>query len=498
MRAMKNILLYALLIAMTIAFNATPAFANGVNGTLMSGKKLIEEGKYVAAIQELKKTMEAGAVSGEVYFLIGKAYNRIKENELALNYFAESTVRKFDTKVLAFEMGLAYEKLGYYEDAIELFKISAQNTDEVGNSNYKLGQAYHKILKYDEATKSFDKAISADETLLPRAQLYKGIIKFEQKSYDEALFELKTAKKTAVSDVTKASAKNYISAVRAIKRATRDHSLDGALSFVYDDNVATVNDTEAVSISDKSDIGGVAYIRGIYCPIKTKENTLSIGYMFYQKLYQDMSAYNLQDHSGLLTYSTLLGEKTTLSLQYDYNYYFLDSEKYFQKHRLKPIFRFQQNRKSYFDFRLLADYKDYFAENTLDANNFGFGFTQSQTFKSGARIYFSLDFNKENTNDDDYDYRGRDFKIGVSSYPLFLGIDANLSVGFLKKSYKNVHSVYDVSRDDEVKTCYVSLKKELNDFITASLGYDFTFNDSNIIYYDYKRNVATIEFKFIY
>jgi tetratricopeptide (TPR) repeat protein len=486
MKKVKKIILAALLVTLSTVFCSALSYA-GIWG----------DGGLTKEIETVKSAIEASPNDGALYLKLGNIYNEAKEYELAQRYLKKALELGVSEKDVVYGRGYAYMKLGYYDEAIKGFNSSLALKVNEGGAYYGLGYCYFKMKKYDQADDNLEKAIGADKNIEAKAKLYKGIIKFEQQNYDEAIGDLKLSLRNADDSDTRISARNYISAISKLKRKDRKFMLAASLSFLYDDNVVTASDSEAVQVSDKEDVGGVGYIRGAYFPIKTDENMLFVSYMFYQKLYQDLSEYDLQDHNALLNYTTMLGDFGALSLKYKYDYYTLDDKKYFQKNEIKPVLKINETQNAYLEISAGAANKDHFSQKELSGKNFTGGLKQAFQLRSGTKISFSYNYNKEDTKSNDFEFEGHGVRLSFNM-PVFYGIDVGLDADYYNKKYNNIHTVFLEKRDDEVQTVYLKIKKELTDYFSLLLGYNYTSNESNIDFYEYTRNTAYLELKYLY
>jgi tetratricopeptide (TPR) repeat protein len=448
-------------------------------------------------IDTLKERLKENPDDGEAYKKLGELYSEAKEYELAERHFNKSISLGIKEQDVAYELGYAYSRLGIYDKAKNKLTVALANDEDRAKAYLELGYCYLKTMEFPKAEENLDKAIELDQTLTPKAKLYKGIIKYEQKNYDGAYADLDESVTTAADPVTRASAENYLSAIKKAKRAEKDYMLIASLSVVYDDNVVTANDSGPTRISNRDDIGAVGYFRGVYYPVKRESDLFLVSYMFYQKLYQDLHAFDLQDHSGLLQYTTMKSDAGSLSLKYNYDYYSLNGGRYFQRNRFMPVVTAKETDNATIEIRGLIESKEYFTTTELSGRNFGFGLTQSFDLRYRRKLSLSIDYNAESTRDNDYEYDSYKLKLGLNQV-LSYGIDGDLTLGYSKKDYLHIHSVFGKRRDDEVQTASLRLQKEFGDSIVASLRYEYTLNASNIGFYDYKRNVTFLQLKYIY
>ncbi len=503
MNIFRNNLITALIVV-TALFCSAEVFA-GTDTSLSSVKRadlsvaktMVEAKEYARAIKKLEGFIESTPGSAEAHIALGKANNKIGEFELGQRYLEKAVKLGAAEKDVLLLAGYSLRKLGLYSDAIEKFKRALEYPDLRAEGYFELGYCEYKLLNYPAAIKNLDKSMATDVSIKPKALLYKGIVKYEQKKYDDALKLLEEVLEGEADAVTTTSAKNFIKAIVKKRRLERGYLLSASASLVYDDNVVAVSDSEPVKISDKEDIGAVIYARGGRYFIKEKNRSLFAGYMFYQKLYQELYEYDLQSHNVVLNYTNRFKRSGALSLRYDYSYYSLNGTRYFQKNRFRPVYRHYESKNAYLDMEFLAYYKDYFSENDLTSSGIGGSITQTVEFKDGSSLSIAGAYVDENTLGDAYDYRGYKIKAGMD-IKLPKDFSFGLDLGIFNKNYTRVHKVFGVERDDDIKTAYLKLGRELSANFEATLGYDYTFNSSNISYYDYKRNVSYFTIKYTY
>jgi len=486
----NKFLVVFLLITISICFTFNRSYASEVAYTGMSDSDAKE------TIKLLKASIAATPDDAKLYMKIGNLYTQVKEYELGRRHLEKARELGADKGLTSYGIGYALSRLGYYDEAVVQLKDSLTNDSVKAKAHFEIGYCYYKTRKYDNANEHLDLALDTDNSLADKVRLYKGIILYEQESYEDALIHLRESFNSADDSITRASSRNFINAIKKQQRLEREFMLLASASFLYDDNVTTSSGSG--SASDKDDNGLVGYVRGVYYPVKSKEQILLMSYMFYQKAYSDLNTYDLQDHNLLLIYTSLLSDFGTVTLKYDYDYYSLNGDRYFQRNKFAPTLKINETPKAYFEVTALAENKEYFTSTELSGNDFGGGIGQVFLVGSGTKLSLRYNYNTEETRSKDYEYTGNEFRVGLSDYSLIYGVTLDADVGFYQKDYENLHTTFAKKREDDVTTGYFRLKRELSSSITAALRYDYTDNDSNIPFYDYDRNVAYIELRYIY
>ncbi|MFC1855816.1 tetratricopeptide repeat protein [Thermodesulfobacteriota bacterium] len=490
MRSAKKYLLMIVFAILIISIFAIQVYA-GDNTALQTGYSGSE------SVEALKDAIKISPNDAALYVKLGRVYNEKHEYELAIRYLdlaVQMGVSAFD---VAYDIGYSNRFLGYYDEAIKVFNAVINKDDVKAKAHLELGYCYLKTMKYKEATSSLDKAIGYDDSLLSRAKLYKGMIKYQQGNYDDAISLLRQSLSGTSDFSTVISAKNYMAAAKSASRKDKRFMLIESFSLIYDDNIVTASDTEAVMVSDKADFGGIEYLRAAYYPIKSAENMLLLSYMYYHKFYFNLNKYNLEDHNAIVSYTRALDSSKALSFKYNYDYYSLESKRYFQRNRFAPALKIKESKNAHLEVNALAENKEYFGETSFSSTNYGGGFSQSLKFGLATKASFAFNYNKEETRNRDYEYSGQKYALLIDQ-PFYYGINISLSGEFYRKLYSNTHSAYKKKREDDVKTMTCGLQKSLTDSLSSSLRYYYRLNDSNIKDYEYDRSISVLEIKYIF
>jgi len=167
-----------------------------VDAHLLRGLKYIDEKKYEKAVSDFKKALqypenlgvgrpEHGGRAPEVYYLLGKVYERVGEDEKAQKYYKTSTDYKPTSYRLKYYVGLSLSKLGqdksaekifneiikYAEDRLEKgtdidffakFGERQSQQKKLSNYHYILGLGFLGKNEKEIAKKEFEKSIELD------------------------------------------------------------------------------------------------------------------------------------------------------------------------------------------------------------------------------------------------------------------------------------------------------------------------------------------------
>lgn len=127
-----------------------------------NSKKLINNHKYLDAIEILENGLEKFPDNQKILYNLGKNYFRVNNYNRAVQIL-EKYIRKDKKNKFAFYVnGASYYQLMDFKNAIENFIAAVQIDPNMSNALFALGMAYKNFGDYDSAVQTFERVINID------------------------------------------------------------------------------------------------------------------------------------------------------------------------------------------------------------------------------------------------------------------------------------------------------------------------------------------------
>jgi tetratricopeptide (TPR) repeat protein len=446
-----------------------------------------EDRDYESAEQNFQKATKANPKNADFQHYLGKTYlktERFKEAEKALNL-----AWKYQSSIegLRYDMALVQYRLGIYPIATFLFAEElAENPSNV-LAQYYIGICMYKRKQFKNALENFVKAAHKNSSIKPNGYFYAGICHMQLKNTDNAIEKFSWVAEHAPTDDLKTNAEKWLLSAQAIQRANNPLHLNLKISTLYDDNIA-LEPLDQDIYADEGDFGFTAYLSGKYRLLKHKNLSTGIGYNHYQSMHIDLSEYNLMGSIPNL-YLKYYHKPWTLGLTLQPTYYWLDNEKYLLRNQVKTDIIWNISEKLSNRYALIFyDEKNYITRGR-DGQNIQFLVDAFYRIpEKQVSLLGGIGFDQNNTDHSDYKYFGLQAKIGLTWF-LPRDIIFAPTTKIYNKWYNHTDSTYNKKRDDFKFELATSFSKTIvYQWLTGSLEYKYTKNDSNISVYSYASN----------
>ncbi len=457
--------------------------------------------------EALRRFDEAVAADpGDMYARYYRGVTRGRLNDSAGAIADLRTVAEAHTvKQAPLELGVMMVEAGEYEQAIPWLQQAQSVPTLEARASMFLGIAQLRTGSTPAARRNFDRAEQKDPALRLPARYYRGVAAYQDGKWSDAEqdFEYVAAYDPA-SDMGREAAA-FLQKIRS-----GDYSrweVYGVFGLQYDSNVVlgpsngALNDValKELRISNQADGRGVITLGGIYIPWRTETFELSGGYEFYQSLYFQLTDFNLQDHRPSMQ-AVVTADIFQFGLLGRYDYYLIsDEQSFLQEATALPwvaINEWDTARTEVFYRMRRRDFKDQ-TYQLRNAFNHEVGFRQLYSFGAPAR-YVTVGYRYDhespiNSAGNVFAYNGNQVDVGGGwSFPF--GILTELGYAYRHEDYDSQSSVFDppTIRKDNENLVYVTLYKQLTEYLALTAGYFGDFNDSNQPQFQYTRNVASV------
>jgi tetratricopeptide (TPR) repeat protein len=450
-----------------------------------------EDGDYKGALENFTMALNYEPNNSVYLHYLGKTF--FKKDLLQE---AEETLQKAlnidpDLPDLKYDLAhLYYKQTDYFKAANLFMDVSKEEPNNV-LANYYAGISLYKIKDYKTAADYFISAADKSPTVKENGYYYAGICYYNSGNLDSALKKFEYLKNESENELLKQNSEKYIKNISIQKRINRPYSLYAKFSFQYDDNVM-LDPLDQDLFTDEEDSLMEFYLSGTYDFIKKDTYKLGAGYSHYQTQYFDLTDYNLIG-STLNLYAKYKLSPFTLGFNILPAKYWVDNDKYLESLQFRPEISYEFNKR----LKAFANYS-YHIVNHLQ-NDDKDGYTHGVFVKMQYRlagnfgfVFAGMGFDDFNADHPDEDYNRFKTSAGISiKGPLDIYI--SLTGQFDNKQYDNIDTFYAVERDDNKYFGAVSLTRNIiYDWLSISLEYNHTRNDSNISDFDYKKNVGKL------
>ncbi len=424
---------------------------------------------------------------------------------------------------------------GQYERAIGWLKeyLSAGTAPSAVQTmgHFFLGVAQYKTKRYDDALKSFESAEpeTTDPDLQANIAWYRSWILTEQGKPDLASLEFAKVAQLTTDVDQQVRAKTLAEQVKAGPVVPSEtvsplqFRLD--LGYHYDSNVILLGDNTSLPIglnrNDDYRFGLSTDLR--YLIPMGDQWLMGFGWNTFHSWHASLEQYNVQTYAGRGFVNYFLNDRTTLGVQYEYDFNLVGREAFLSRHQLTPSLRyveaFHDDGTSWTSSTLFASYEDrdyhddYFdLREDRDGSYTTLGLTQSFNLcqprkEQGDTRWLSAAvgyrFENESTVGSDFDLSAHGLNADLS-VPLPWELTFDFSGNWMWEGYWQPNSQdYKLrERKDFVQRYSVSLGREweLDRHVTMGLRGELAYilDDSNVLnslgeaIYSYDRTIAGI------
>ncbi|MBA4369679.1 MAG: hypothetical protein C0403_18800 [Desulfobacterium sp.] len=477
---------FALCILMVLSYTATCAAGQKGAAYFDFGVFAFEDGDYEGAKKNFLKAIKENQDNADYHHYLGKTYIKtesFQEAEKALN---QSLALQSSIEGLKYDMAIVQYRLGIYPTASFLFAEElAENPSNV-LAQYYLGICMYKRKQFKNALEHFETAANKNPSIKPNGYFYSGICYMQLKDTEKAIEKFSWVADHA-QDELKINAEKWLQSAQAIEKADNPLRLNLKISAQYDDNVA-LEPLDQDVYADEGDFGFTAYFSGKYRLIQYGDLSSGIGYNHYQSTQIDLKEYNL------------MGSIPNIYLKYNYNpwilgltlqpiYYWLDNEKYMLRKQMNMdlVWNFTDAFSNRYSL-VLYDETNYITSGRNGQNTQFLVDAFYRIPNKNLSLLGGVGLDQNTTDHSDYKYLGIQAKIGAA-WRLPWDTLFSPTAKIYSKQYSHTDSSYDIKRDDFKYELMTSIShKILYKWLTGSIEYKYTKNDSNISVYSYQGN----------
>lgn len=505
---MKNtfllgILLFVLVIA--IPPSGSAAEPKGYHDLLSAGIVRLNQNDLGGAMQQFKQALAENPQGVEAFYYIGVTQARAGQIDEAEKNFKEALARDATFLPAHFDLGVLYYQKDQDEAALKEFDTVQRADPDRARVYYYQGLILRRMGKSKEAAAKMEKAASLDPDLALEANYHAGSAYYEAGELEAARKSFQNVVTLLPEGETAQSASDYLERIDAQARHKRPWDLTFSAGVQYDSNVIleptrTIPSTPQ-TITEKSDLVGLVFLRGRYQWLSTPEWTGRAEYSFYQNLHKDdqLNDFNIQSHTVNLSGGRRFSHAELL-LQYELQFATLGGDRYLLRQGVGPRFVLETTRRNITEFLYQFGAKNFYDIEPLFPSNSDrnvhthkAGFTHYFLFGPKGNLHAGYYFERETAGDspaeDDWTFNGHRLAAGAVLPPWqkwTLALDTEYVLR--RFTHPNEQPPGEKRKDDDWLTI-VTLSREITKQVDFALQFLHQQNSSNITLFEYDRNI---------
>jgi len=509
---------------------SAPAEQSAMN-YFVDGVEAFDRGDYNEAVRSLEKAIQLKPSNLEFRYYLGLSYGALNRNEKALKIFSEIVDKEpVKFRKAYFEIAALYSKQKEYQKAIDTLTLAEKAAPSDARIYLEKGYAYKNLKSYEQAIVNFKKAKELDPDLAQVACYNIAVAYYETDRFDMAEEMFLTAIASNPETATAENARQSIRNLKGAKRARRPWYLSTSLSWGYDDNVLLQALEQAGVVSatgevlDKSDDFETIVLRGGYKFINRKDLEIGAGYTLYCTGYKELVDSNVLGHIPYL-YLQYNDDPVYYRIEYDFSYYYAggsrndqdnglyltfgdSSEDKMRMHSLMPTITIVEPYGLRSEITLNYQDKHYLDGVTSNARHYIGGIVQSYKLPDSEcypRVGYKYGYEDATSKESTYQYH--EGLVGFSS-PLRWGVWGDVSLSYTRTYYhKNTRYCAEGERADKKYMFSASLSRTITDRFQFLFSYNYTHNNSNVMWSDgsstydpfkFKKNVYTLSINAVF
>ena len=411
-------------------------------------------------------------------------------------------------------LGAIYLQLQRYEDALTQFQLAEQYDAANGETQFYLGYTYYQLQQYQNALPHLQLALELDASLTQSAQYYRGLAFYAANRNEQAREAFQLAAHTNPATPFADHAQRYLEAIKHHRREQRLFHVQGRIGFEYDDNVVLEPNDDVLEFGDQSDGRTVFTLAAQFLPMRTPTWRLGATYDLFQSVHFELHDFDVQSHTaGLFTHFNV--DRLSFRAETHVNLTLLDFDHFSNSITLQPSLMWRQTDAGFAIASVSYTRTDY-RESLAESEDPEVRDRDGSLVRAGMRQFVLLNHKKsslelsyhyETSRNDgtDWEYDSHNVGLGLQT-PLWWKITLSLDGAYHRRDYLHVNS-FDADalgvlsaddqrkREDDRLIAAAALSRPIGSYLKLSLSYAHTRNRSNIDFFDYRRNVVSVQLR---
>jgi tetratricopeptide (TPR) repeat protein len=327
-----------------LLLSATPSGAQQSDADVLVAQAILayEDKRYDEALGLLREALAQDPDNLDALYYTGLTLLAQQKPEEAVRPLEQARRRAPGDLALLYQLGVAYFASKDYDRAegplTEVFRAQPR-TDGVG---YYLGFIRYRKRDYTGALEALRAGTASDPDIQQLSRFYAGLALAALGQREEAAREVQEALRLQPSSALTGPAERLRDSMAAPRRTDRRLQIELRAGIVYDTNVlvlpAPSHDRIAEAArqdrDDQASFGEIFSARFDYSFLRKGPWEATVGYQFFQIIYNDLSDQNIQNHVGSASGSyrgTVGGLPYQVGVQYVYDYLTIGDEEFLQR-----------------------------------------------------------------------------------------------------------------------------------------------------------------------
>ncbi|NOX96662.1 MAG: tetratricopeptide repeat protein [Nitrospirae bacterium] len=478
---------------------------------VIAQQTLLEQGityyraeSYEEALKVLKKARKMEPDSSMAAYYLGITYKKLQNYRKAQPNLEAAVTLTPEIPGAVLELAELYYQLNELKKAEKNVKLAEEKGIRPAQTVFLKGLIFLKEGKNPEAIKAFNTAKELDKTLTQTADYQIGLAYLKKKEFSPAKQVFQEVVITDPNSDIAAFADQYIEMMAREEEEAKPFKFSLGLAYQYDDNVLLKpsDATVAANITDENDFREVLTFKGEYGKRYSDRYGIKLQYSLYRSHQHDLGKYNVFSNNFTMAPTYYLG-KNMMSFPLTYNRTLVDDRDYLSTAGITPLYNFMigmtQMGQVFFKFQR----KDFLrtplnADENRDSDNFVVGGGWFRFFNRNKGFFgLRYELNKEDTDGNNWRYIGNKGTISLL-VPFKEKFRLNVSSSAFIQDFQETHTIFNKKRKDKIYTISTLLAYKLRKDLELQLQYIHIRDDSNLIIYDYERNIYSlgVEYKF--
>ena len=477
----------------------------------VSGQSLLEQGiayyreeSYEEALKVLKEERKIEPASSTAAYYLGITYKKLQNYRKAKPHLQDalSLTPRIPGAILEL-VELCYQ-LNELEEAKKYIEMAEEEGIRPAQTALMKGLVLLKEGKNLEATKAFATAKELDKSLAQTADYQIGLAYLKEKETARAKDVFREVVITDPNTDIAAFANQYMEAIARKEEEAKPLKFSLGLAYQYDDNVLLKPSDAAVaaSITDEDDPREVLTFKGEYGKRYNDRQGIKLQYSLYLSNQDDLKKYDIFSNNFTLA-PTSYFKNGTMSFPITYNRTLVNDEDYLATISIAPLYNFMAGMTQMGQVFLKYQKKDFLrapfnADENRDSDDFGMGAGWFFFFDRNKGFFgLRYELNKDDTKGNNWRYIGNKGTVNLL-VPFKENFKFNVSASAFIQNFEETHTIYGVEREDKIYTISTLLSYNLGKGLDLQLQYIRIKDDSNIVVYDYNRDIYSVglEYKF--
>jgi tetratricopeptide (TPR) repeat protein len=510
-------LLVALVAAFLLAL-PSPARAQQTEADVFVAQAILayEDHRYDEALAFLRQALTLDPDNLDALYYTGLTLLAQRKPAEAVEPLERARRRAPNDLALLYQLGVAYFSLKDYERAEEPLTTVFRAQPQADGVGYYVGFIRYRKRDYRGALEALRAGASTDLDIQQLSRFYAGLSLAALGERDAAAAEVQEAMRLQSTSALVGPAERLRDTVLAPRRRDQRLQIELRAGLTYDTNVRVLpnpsHDPIAEATREKRDdqasLGELFSARFEYTFLRTGPWEASLGYQFFQLIYNDLPSFNVQSHLGTLGGSytdKVAGMPWQAAVSYAYDYTTLDNDEFLQRHTVGLVGVLVEGPVNLTALQLRYQHKDFSNEvhipaaDVRDANNWMVGFLHVLRF-SGDRhlLRVGYQFDTEDAEGQNFSYLGHRAILGAQYTLPWAGTRLRYDFDVHFRNYQHFNSIFPTNsptknvRSDVEQTHVVRIEQPLPAGFTLAAEYQGIIARSNLPIFSYNRSVFSL------